>query len=324
MYKIVLTHYQVNTDVEQSFLPEGSVFENKYSPTEEDLIHHLKDADAVISAYEPFTRRVIESLPRLKVISQASTGFNNVDLQAATEHGIAVINNPFYCAPEVADHTVALILALERELKTLDKSVQEKKEWRYDLCPDVIRLSERTLGLFGFGNIAREVAKRAKAFGMKIMTSDPYINMDLAQELGARVVDMDTLLRESDILSIHAPLTEETQGYFNKERFRMMERKPLLINAGRGPIIVEADLIEALDLGLVRGAGLDVLESENPDLENSKLIGRSNVLITPHVAYYSKTSQYEIQRLSAHNIALYFQGKFDELSIVNKVRRTFD
>ena len=321
MYKIVLTHPQETAEIEEKFIPEGATLEIKHSPTEEDLIKNLQDVDAVISAYEPFTAKVMDALPKLKVISQAAIGFNSVDIEAATERGIAVINNPHYCTPEVADHTMALILTLDRRIKEFDKNVQEDKEWRYDLCPEITRLSEQTLGLFGFGNIAREVAKRANAFGMKIIASDPYMNMELAKQLNVEVVTMEELLERSDIVSIHAPLTDETRGYFTMERYNMMKNKPLIINAGRGAIINEEALAKALDEGLVRGAGLDVLEEETPNLQQSKLVGRNNVIITPHVAYYSQTSQYEIQKLSAKNIDYYLRGQYDKLSIVNGVRK---
>lgn len=321
MYKIVLTHPQETAEVESKFIPEGATLEIKHSPTEEDLINNLQDADAVISAYEPFTEKVINALPKLKIISQAAIGFNTVDIDAATKKGIAVLNNPGYCIPEVADHTMALILALDRRIKEFDKDVQENRKWRYDLCQDITRLGEQVLGLFGFGAIAREVAKRAQSFGMKVIASDPYMNMELAKKMDVEVVTNDELMKRSDIISIHAPLNEETKGYFSMDLYKKMEQKPLIINAGRGAIIKEDDLAQALDEGLVRGAGLDVLEEEDPDLQNSKLIGRLNVIITPHVAYYSTTSQYEIEKRSANNIDLYLKGKYDELSIVNGVKK---
>lgn len=321
MYKIVLTYPKESSEIERQFIPENSVLEVKHCPTEEDLIENLQDADAVISAYEPFTARVMDALPKLKVISQASIGFNTVDIKAAAERGIAVINNPHYCVSEVADHTMALLLTLDRRIKIYEKSVQEDKEWNYELCPDIVRLSEQVLGLFGFGNIARQVAKRAQAFGMKVIAADPYANLELANKMNVEIVTNEELLERSDIISIHAPLTDETRGYFSMEKFKMMKRKPFIINAGRGAIINEEDLVKALDLELIKGAGLDVLTEEDPDLENSRLLGRPNVVITPHVAYYSQTSQYEIQKMSAYNITLYFNGEYDKLSIVNGVKK---
>ena len=320
MFKIALTHPQETAEVEKQFIPEGAEFEILHSPTEEDLIKNLQDVDAVISAYEPFTARVMDALPKLKIISQAAIGFNSVDIDAAKERGIAVINNPSYCTPEVADHTLAMILALDREIVRYNKAVHVDKEWRYDLFPDVVRFSEQVLGLYGFGNIAREVAKRASAFGIKIIATDPYMNMELAKELNVEVVTFDELIERSDIISIHAPFTKETENSISMKEFKKMKKKPTIVNAGRGGIVNEDDLAEALDLGLVRGAALDVLVEENPDLNNSKLVGRDNLILTPHVAYYSKTSQYEIEKRSANNIDLYLKGKFDELSIVNGVK----
>ena len=320
MFKIALTHPQETAEVEKQFIPEGAEFEILHSPTEEDLIKNLQDVDAVISAYEPFTKKVIDSLPNLKIISQAAIGFNSVDIEAAKEKGIAVINNPSYCTPEVADHTMAMIMALDRKIVEFNKSVHEDKQWKNDLFPDIVRLSEQTLGLYGFGNIAREVAKRAKGFGIKIIAADPYMNNELAKQLDVEVVSFDELIERSDIISVHAPLTKETENSLSMKEFKTMKQKPIIVNAGRGGIVNEEDLAEALDLGLVRGAALDVLKEEDPDLNNSKLVGRDNVILTPHIAYYSRTSQYEIEKRSANNIRLYLEGKFDELSIVNGVK----
>lgn len=320
MFKIALTHPQETAEVEKQFIPEGAEFEILHSPTEEDLIKNLQDVDAVISAYEPFTKKVIDALPNLKIISQAAIGFNSVDIEAAKEKGIAVINNPSYCIPEVADHTMALILALDRRLIEFNKMVSQNKEWRYDVITDITRFGDQVLGLYGFGNIAREVAKRASAFGIKVIATDPYMNMELAKELNVESVSFEELIRKSDIISIHVPLIKATENSISMKEFKMMEKRPTIVNAGRGGIINEDDLAEALDLDLVRGAALDVLKEENPDLNNSKLVDRDNVILTPHVAYYSKTSQYEIEKRSANNIRLYLEGKFDELSIVNGVK----
>ena len=262
----------------------------------------------------------MESLPNLKVISQASIGFNSVDVDAAKELGIAVLNNPGYCNTEVADHTLALILGLNRRILQFNKSVQEDKEWRYDLYTDIGRLSDQVLGLYGFGAIAKDVARRAQALGMKVIASDPYTNVEEAKKLGVDIVEVDVLLEESDIISVHSPLTEETRGFFSKDKYEKMKKKPYIVNAGRGEIMKEEDLVYALDNDLIRGVALDVLEAESPDLDNSKLIGRDNVILTPHVAYYSTRSQYEIQKRSAENIDLYFKGEYDKLSIVNGVR----
>lgn len=320
MFKIVLTHPQETAEVEKQFIPEGAEFQIKHSPTEEDLIKNLQDVDAVISAYEPFTAKVMDALPKLKIISQAAIGFNSVDIDAARERGIAVINNPSYCTPEVADHTLAMILALDRRIIEFNKMTQEDREWKYDVITDITRFGDQVLGLYGFGNIAREVAKRANAFGIKIIATDPYMNMDLAKSLDVEVVTFDELIERSDIISVHTPFTKETENSLSMTEFKKMKKRPTIVNAGRGGIINEDDLAKALDEGLVRGAALDVLKEENPDLKNSKLVGRNNIILTPHVAYYSQTSQYEIEKRSANNIKLYLEGKFDELSIVNGVK----
>lgn len=318
MIKVVVTHSLPDENIEQRFLPEGATIEFRHSPTEEELIKNCKDADAIISSAEPFTRRVINELRNCKIISKESIGFNNIDIKAAAAKDIAVTNIPTYCINEVADHTLALILSLNRKLIPYHNSVQ-KKQWQCDLFPGLIRLEGQILGLFGFGNIGRNVAKRAQGFGLKVIVYDQFVDPAIAKAMNVEYVEVDDILQNADIISLHLPLTEDNAGFFNKEKFDKMKKKPIFINTSRGGHVVEEDLIAALDKGKIRAAGLDVLKSEDPDLDNCRLLGRDNVIITPHMAFYSDTSLYDMRVLSALSITNYLKGDLDKVSIVNGV-----
>ncbi len=314
MFNIVLTHLQKDIEIEKEYVPKNSTITNVYSPTEEELIKNLQDVDAVISAYEPFTEKVLNSLPRLKIISQAAIGYNNIDIEIAKKNGITVLNVPDYCVEEVASHTLTLILNLNREILKYSSDVN-KGNWNYRLIKNIRRISTQTLGLYGFGRIGYEVYKRAKSFGFEVIVFDPFINESF-KELDIKIVDIDEFLRESDYISIHTPLTESTKNFFDVEKFKLMKETSYIINTGRGGVIKEEDLLFALDNKLIRGAALDVLSDEYNGRLNKDLLNRKNLIITPHVAYYSLESEYEVRKRSAENIKMFLEGKFEKLNIV--------
>lgn len=320
----MLKIYLITDDLDEKMArekltPYGEFF---YWPcrTEQEIIDNCKDANILISLYEPITSRVMSALTQLRFISLASIGYNTVDMDYATDSKIHVSNNPNYCTEEVADHTVALILALNRGLFQYHKSVQQDKVWLYDIAgPDMHRLSTRTLGLAGFGSIARKVAGRMKAFGSRVMAYDPYVAKEVGEGLGVEIVPLGTLLEESHIISVHMPLTRNTENFFNRERFCLMKQKPMFINCARGGVVDEDDLIEALDNGQVSTAGLDVLKSETPDLENCGFLNRDNVILTPHAAFYSLNSMEESQILTVEHVKCFLQGQLTKIPLVNRV-----
>lgn len=320
MVKVVIVHNYPDENIEQQYLPENAVVEFKYSPTEELLIENCQDADGIISSSEPLTEKVIKGLRKCKIIAKESIGFDNIDIAAAAKRGIAVTNLPTYCVHEVADHTMALLLCLNRRIIPYHNNVQSKK-WQYDLCSGMVRLANQTLGLYGFGHIAKLVARRALGFGLKVIVYDKFVDSGTINDWGVEFVDSDTLLALSDIVSVHLPLTKETQSYFNKAIFAKMKKSPIFINTSRGKVVNENDLADALDAGRISAAGLDVLPSE-PDLSATRLLKRENVIVTPHMAFYSDTSMYDMRKLSALSITNYLRGNWGEINIVNGIVKT--
>jgi len=303
-YKVVMTFQYPGLPPDEKVLTNiGAHFIKIPCNSEDEIITAAHDADAVITglAVQPlFTRRVIESLNKCRIISSLGIGYEGVDLDAATEHGIYVTNVPDYCLEEVTDHSMAIILACARKLFQLDKAVREGKwdtlerpEIRYKIWPPMFRIRGQTLGLIGFGNVPRAMVPKAKGFGLKVIAYDPYAPPSIAEELGVELVDLDRLLQDSDYVSIHAALTEETRHMLSSEQFKMMKPTAYLINAARGPLVDETALYTALSKGHISGAGLDVTDPEPPSLDNP-LLKLNNVIFTAHSAYYSESSTQEL------------------------------
>lgn len=316
--KIVVTDCSWgNIDVEKEYLPQDAIVESYQITTEEEVIKACSDADAILSEYAPLNGKVLKSLKKCKIISNTAIGFDNIDVKTAEELGIAVANVPGYCAHEVADHAMALILSTCRNIAVYDRSVR-KGEWNLESGLEMDRLEGQVVGLAGFGRIPQFVAKRAQGFGFKVIANDPYITQEYADTLGVKMVEVDELLAESDIISCHIPAMKDTVGYFNKEKFNKMLKRPIFINTSRGKLVNEEDLIEALENKQIRAAALDVLIDE-PPLKNNELLKFDNVTITPHAGFFSKTALHEVRSRSAMNVVNFFNGDFDKISIVNKV-----
>ena len=279
---------------------------------EEELIRVGTDADGLLNQYVLLTRNVLETLPKCKVISRYGVGVDSVDLKVATDLGIIVANVPDYCMDEVANQTIAMILTLIRKTAFFDRKVKSG-EWDFHLGIPIYRTKGKTLGLIGCGKIGLEVAKRISAFGVKVMTFDPYL--EKAPE-GIELKDFDSVLKESNFISVHCPLNNSTRHLIGEKEFKKMEKKPLLINTSRGPIIDEKALIHALREGILSGAGLDVLETEPPDSQNP-LLRMENVVLSPHVGFYSEESISELKRRTAKNVADVLTGKWPD-SVVNR------
>jgi D-3-phosphoglycerate dehydrogenase len=270
--------------------------------TEDDVIQYARDADAVIVQFVPITRRIIENLSRCKVIVRYAIGLDIIDIQAATEHQIMVANVPDYCIDEVADQAMALMLAVTRKVKIAADEVASGN-WSYQKTVPIRRFSAMSLGLISFGNIARNFGAKARALGFKqVRVYDPYIKeSDIAKYPGYDFVDLPTLLKESDVVSIHAPATAETKHMMNRETLAMMREGAYLINTSRGALIDETALLEALENGKLSGVGLDVLEDEK-SIKQNPLRTFENVIITPHMSWYSIDSIAELQRKVAEQV----------------------
>ena len=272
--------------------------------TEEDVIAVAADADGIINQYAPITKRVIESLKRCKVIARYGVGVDNIDVEAATEHKIIVANVPDYCVDEVSTHTIALMLACARGITLLDRKIRDKK-WDFTLAKPLFRTQGKTLGLFGLGRIARMVAQKASGFGFRIIAYDPYVSKD---DGGIKLVELSQLLSDSDFVSIHVPLTTETRHSFGKNELKAMKKTTYLINTSRGPIINEKDLYIALKEKWIAGAALDVMEKEPPDWKNL-LLKLDNLIITPHISFYSEESYVELKTKVAESVRSVLKGE---------------
>jgi D-3-phosphoglycerate dehydrogenase len=279
---------------------------------EEDLIRVCKEADGLINQYAILNRNVLGHLTKCKVVARYGVGVDSIDLKAATDLGIIVANVPDYCIDEVASHAVAMLLTLIRKTVFFDRKVKSS-HWDFRQGPPIHRIQGKTLGLIGCGKIGFEVAKRMSAFGVKVITFDPYL--EKVSE-GIELEDFDTVLKESDFISIHCPLNDSTRHLIGDEALKKMEKKPMIINTSRGPIVDERALIQALEQGLISGAGLDVLEKEPPDPQNP-LLKMENVILSPHVGFYSEESISELKRRTAKNVADVLRGR-RPASVVNR------
>lgn len=315
MYKVVATDILKPTIPEEAILREnGASLIYGDCKTEAELIELAQDADAIINVYARLTAKVINSLRRCQVIVRRGIGYDNVDVEAATAKSIAVVNVPDYCTDEVADHTMALLLCTARRVVPAREQVKSGR-WDFRQFLPIPALKDCTLGLVGFGKVARAVAERAKCFGPKVQTTDPFISAELASEHGVKLVSLEELLSSSDFISIHVPLTNDTRGMFSKREFAMMKPSAVVINTSRGPVVNEEALREALQSGKIAFAALDVMTQE-PPIPNSPLLGMDNVIITPHLAWYSERSARVAGEKAAKEIVRVLKGYFPQ-SLVN-------
>jgi D-3-phosphoglycerate dehydrogenase len=275
-------------------------------PTPDAIVRVARDADAVLVTYAKITADMIRQMSRCRIIARFGIGVDNVDIGAATAAGIIVTRVPDYCIDEVSDHTLALLLALARKIPFANSSVHAGR-WEMSSVAPIHRLRGRVLGLVGFGRIPRLVAPKAKAFGLKVVTSDPFVPQDIVISAGVERVAFAELVKVSDYISIHTPLMPETEGLFNADVFPQMKPTAYLINTARGPIVDEEALAHALDAGQLAGAALDVLSQEPPT--GSPLLGRNNVILTPHMSFYSIESLVELQTKAAEEVVRVLTGQ---------------
>lgn len=298
-----------STEIEESVIARaGAEYRKAQCATEEQVVDVAADVDAIIVQYAPLTERVMDHLRRCRSISRYGIGVDNVDVPAATARGIWVTNVPGFCAHEVAEHTMALVLAFARHLKQLDRSVHAGRWDTIAVMRPARRLSALTLGLVGFGQVAREVASSARGFGMRVVATAPHTTAETMAGVGVMKVGLDTLLAESDFVSLHLPVTAETRHLIDAHRFREMKPGACLLNTSRGALVDEGALIDALQSGRIAGAGLDVLETEPPAPDNP-LLAMDNVIITPHAAFYSDDSLAYLQTAVAEEAVRVVQGE---------------
>ncbi len=328
-YKVILTLDVGPTDKEEAMLGEvGAELVKSYWTTEEDLVKVCHDPDVVAILIGPnadITKRVIDAAPNLKILSRMGIGINNIDIAAATARGIPVSVILDYCISEVADHAMAFILAFARRILPLDRTVKagnwtpQKSDIPKARTP-MSRLSAVTLGVFGMGRIGSSLVTKAKAFGMTVIVHDPYLDKEGADKLGVVLVDFDRLLADSDFISLHAPLTNDTKHRFNLETFKKMKRTAYLINNARGGLVDESALYTALKEGYIAGAGLDVTDPEPPQADNP-LLKLDNALITGHASWYSAEAVAELREKSVAAVVEVLNGGWPKWLANPEVKR---
>jgi D-3-phosphoglycerate dehydrogenase len=269
--------------------------------TEEELIRVAGPADALLVNLHHITKNVIARLERCRVISRYGVGFDNVDIEAAAERGIWVAIVPDYCVEEAADHAIALLLSSIRRVTLKDRLIREGA-WKKEGSHPLSRTSRGTLGIIGYGQVGKMVHKKLAGFGFKeFLVCDPYRDKEEIAERGARLVSLATLLKRSDYVTVHVPLSSETRHLIGKKEFKAMKEGAVLVNTARGPVIDEAALVAALEAGKLAGVGLDVFETE-PLPRPHPLLRFPQVILTDHTAYYSPESVIELKSRAADNV----------------------
>jgi len=314
--KVVLTDYVWESlEVEKKTLHGVAELVPLQTKKPDEFIEQAADCDALLNTYAgPITAEVMARMPKCKIIARYGIGVDTIDLDAATAAGIIVTNNPTYCIEEVAEHTMALLLAAARKVVFYDRLVRAGR-WEVPPGKPLFRLDGSTLGLVGFGNIARAVALRAAAFGINVLYSDPFVKQD-QYDVPGDSVSLDKLLREADFVSIHPPLMPQTRKMINDDALGKMKKTAWLINCSRGPIVDTDALVRALDAKKIAGAALDTTDPE-PLPNPHPLRERDNVIINPHVAWYSEQAMVGLQAGAPSEVRRVLTGEWP-VNVVNR------
>jgi D-3-phosphoglycerate dehydrogenase len=311
-FKVVVTD-QVFPDVdyERKILSDLGADLVVADGTHAGALAEARDADALLNTYLAINAEFLAGLEKCKIVARYGIGVDNVDIAAAKAAGVVVTNVPDYCVEEVALHTATMILALVRRLPEAQREYANSA-WGVDGIRPVERLSEQTVGLLGYGRIARKVAEIMRACGASIITHDPFVT---STDDGTEVVDFDELLSRSNVLSLHAPLTPDTRGIIDANALGALPRGARLVNTSRGPLVVMKDLVAALESGQLSGAGLDVFEVEPPDV--AAIGDVPGLLATPHTAFYSESSLRESQRKATDQVVKVLTGQAPDYAVTS-------
>jgi D-3-phosphoglycerate dehydrogenase len=273
--------------------------------SQQDVIDACRDATVVVAFKAPITREVIENMDRTRLILRNGTGYDNVDVTAATEHGIPVSNIPNYCTEEVASHAITLMLAAAHEVVRADRDLRAADGWGER--PVNRPLYDGTFGVVGLGRIGRSAARKASGYGMDVIAHDPYQHEDIFAELDVERVDFEQLLERSDCVSVHAPLTGETHHMLSAPEFTRMKDDAVVVNTARGPIVDEHALLEAVEGGELWGAGLDVFETEPP--KEAPAFESDRIVVSPHHAGMSERSEQRCIDIGLEKIVAALEGE---------------
>ncbi len=314
--KVVLTDYVWESlDVENGILGALADVVAMQTKAPAEFLGEAADCEAILNTYAgPITKEDMSRMPHCKIIARYGIGVDTIDLEAATEAGIIVTNNPTYCIEEVAEHTMALLLASARKVAFYDRQVRAGR-WEVPPGKPMFRLAGAVLGLVGFGNIARMVAVRAASFGMRVLFHDPFVEAGQFDVPGEKM-ELPEMFAVSDFVSIHPPLIPQTRGMMNDEAFSRMKPTAFLINCSRGPIVDTDALVRALDSGEIAGCALDTTDPE-PLPDPHPLRGRENVIINPHAAWYSEQSMVGLQHGAPNEVKRVLSGAWP-VNVVNR------
>jgi D-3-phosphoglycerate dehydrogenase len=275
---------------------------------EDKFKREIADADAIVVIDRPLQKEHFEAMRRCKIILALEVGYDFIDMAAATEKGIILSNVPTYGTEQVAVHALSLILACQRQLKTLTAETSAGG-WNYNVCKPLWELGGKKLGIVGLGRIGRGLVKKVRGLELELLAYDPYLSDDIFELLGVqRRYDLEELLEEADIISLHVPLTPETYHMFGKQQFRRMKPRAILVNTCRGKVVDGPALLEALEKGQIAGAGLDVLEKEPPD-PGDPLLNCERLIVTPHAAWYSEESLERLKNYGMEEVVRVLNGK---------------
>jgi len=314
-FRVVITDSGYRSyDIEQQVLSALDVdLVVQQCQTEDDVIALARDADGVIVRLQPFTDKVMSKLPKCRVVGRYGVGVDNIDVPAATRHGIAVGNVCDYAVNEVAEQALALLLSCVRKVASHDKLIRAGT-WDIGQKDPVHRMQGRTLGLIGLGRIPQMLVRKVAGFDFTVLASDPFISQDDADKLGVKLVDLDTLLADSDYVSVHAPLNDKTRHMINESALRKMKPAAILVNTARGPVVDVQALCRALKEGWINSAGIDVHETE-PVPKDYCLFELDNVVISDHAGWYSEESIADLQRGAAEAVLAVLKGDWPKFLV---------
>jgi D-3-phosphoglycerate dehydrogenase len=303
---IVVTDYDFpDLSIESAVLAEADVrLRDAHARTPEEVVEAADDADALLVQYAEISAAVFEALPDLQAVGRYGIGVDSIDLDAASAHGVPVVNVPDYCVEEVPTHTLALLLACVREVPRYDRAIK-RGEWDWTAGKPIHRLTGSTLGLVGFGKLPRRLLELVAPFDLDVLVYDPYVDAEAVEAAGAEKVTLDGLLDRSRYVSVHAPLTDETRELIDASALDRMREDAVLINTARGPLVDVDALFEAVEAGDIAGAGLDVLPEEPPA---DPPLDHDAIVYTPHVAFYSEESEETMRRTVTEDVLGILRG----------------
>lgn len=319
-HKVIYYNMNQTLDYENQLLKEWNITDIELveikNNKEKLRAEHIADADGIMLDYDPVPRELMEQLPNLKIIALQSIGYNQIDIEAATDNNTCVTNVPGFCVEEVALHTIGLMIDLVRKISFYDRSVR-RGEWDPFLGEKIYRITGKTIGLVFFGGIPQAMMPMLKGLKLNVLVYAPRSTKEFIEEYGAVKVDtLEELMETSDFISIHTPLAPETVGMISEEQINRMKKTAFLINTSRGIVVDEKALIKALKEKRIAGAGLDVIEDE--ENHNSELLKFENVVITPHAAFISEDALYEGRRRALEQVVMRLSKGILPTNLVNK------